>query len=348
MRVECVDPSTNMLLAGTVMDIPFPLAPSSDDSLHHYTILFDNGTAASVCFEEMASIILLPPIDINESDTHNSLLPLCLHLNSKITYEQYGQYQKGFLGKRDGTYHFVFKSHVNKQKDDWSVPLPKLPIIWVDMCVEGIPLSGHVSHTFLHSMVSPQQPLPSDPVASFVRTLNLYKECPPTLLKALAASCPDCDVLLKSCHEEKRSLESLDTYHKITLGKYCALREKGTPCAIPTMCILTIERDKNILPLHTKSRVVALGKHKDRVWSKSDKFLPVLHGDSLCFLVSMAIQIHHPFCQGNCTNTFYQGILPPEEVTIINPSSGDPDADPQEYWLLLRTLYGLQQSPHHW
>ncbi len=30
------------------------------------------------------------------------------------------------------------------------------------------------------------------------------------------------------------------------------------------------------------------------------------------------------------------------------PPSGDPDAEPGEYWLLLCTLYGLRCSPCHW
>jgi hypothetical protein len=50
----------------------------------------------------------------------------------------------------------------------------------------------------------------------------------------------------------------------------------------------------------------------------------------------------------NCKNAFCQGILPPEEVTIVCPPSGDPDIDPHKYWLLLPTLYGLRCSPWHW
>jgi len=62
----------------------------------------------------------------------------------------------------------------------------------------------------------------------------------------------------------------------------------------------------------------------------------------------MAVQHRRPLRQGNCKDAFCQGILPPEEVTIVCPPSGDPDADPQEYWLLLWTLYGLHRSPRHW
>jgi hypothetical protein len=229
-----------MLLAGTVVDIPFLLDPSSDASIPSYTILFDNGSTASIFLEQMAGIILLPPINVDDSDSAASLLPPFLWLNSKITFEHEGQYHKGFLGQHNEIYRFVFKSHVNKRKEDWSVPLPNLPTTWMGLCVEGVLLPGHISHTFLHSPTSPQL-LTFDPLASFVGTLNLHKECPPTLLKALAKSHPDREVWLQSYKKDKSGLESLNTYRKLTLGKYRALRKKGTPCAIPTLCVSTIE-----------------------------------------------------------------------------------------------------------
>ena len=55
-----------------------------------------------------------------------------------------------------------------------------------------------------------------------------------------------------------------------------------------------------------------------------------------------------PLCQGNCKNAFCQGILPPDEVTIVCPHSGDPKAAPDEYSLLKSTQYGLRWSPGHW
>jgi hypothetical protein len=219
------------------------------------------------------------------------------------------------------------------------------------MCVEGILLPGHISHTFLHS---PPLPSPSskgqstfDPVACFVSAINLHLNCPPTLLKALADTHPDSEIWLQSYQEEKRGLQSLNTYKKITLGKYRAMREKGAPCAIPTICVLTIKRDENLLAHRAKSRIVVLGNHKDRVWSKSDKFAPVLRSKSLRLLLSMAVEKRRPLRQGNCKNAFCQGIHPEEEVTFVRPPSSDPDTEPGEYWLLLRTLYGLGRSPHH-
>jgi hypothetical protein len=116
-------------------------------------------------------------------------------------YKHDGQYHKGYLRKRDGIFRFIFKSHINKRKEDWGGDLPNLPITWVDMCVEAVFIPGHVSHTFLRSPASPQQFL-FDPIASFVSAVNLHKECTPTLLKALADSHPDRDVWLLSYFEE--------------------------------------------------------------------------------------------------------------------------------------------------
>jgi hypothetical protein len=63
---------------------------------------------------------------------------------------------------------------------------------------------------------------------------------------------------------------------------------------------------------------------------------------------SLAVQKRRALQQGDCKNAFCQGILPPDKITIVCPPSGHPDADPHEYWLLLKTLYGLLRSPRHW
>ena len=351
-RVERLDPTTGTLVSGTVMDIPFPVDGVSDCSaaMHgnpSYTILFDNGTSASIPLSDMAGIIPPPPVVPSTPDGADHLLPPFLRLNSRITYEHDGQYHKGFLGQHDGVYRFSFKSHVNKRKEDWGVPLPDLTSNWVDLCVEGILVPGHVSHSFLRSSPSPTAST-FDPVASFVSAVNLHRDCPPSLLKALADTHPDRDVWLASFYEEKRGIEQLDTFTKISLGEYRALREKGAPKAIPTMCVLTIKKDEQLRPLRAKSRIVVLGNHEDRVWSKSDKFAPVLRQDSLRFLTSMAVASRRPLRQGDCKNAFCQGILPVDEITIVRPPSGDPEAAPDEYWLLKRTLYGLRRSPRHW
>jgi hypothetical protein len=62
----------------------------------------------------------------------------------------------------------------------------------------------------------------------------------------------------------------------------------------------------------------------------------------------MAVEWRRTIKQGDCKNAFCQGILPPDEITIVKPPIGDPDAKKDDYWLLKRTLYGLQCSPKHW
>jgi hypothetical protein len=118
------------------------------------------------------------------------------------------------------------------------------------------------------------------------------------------ASHPDCEVWLQSYYEEKGGIISLGTFKRLTLGEYHALWEKGAPKAIPTMCVLTIKKDKQLLPLRAKSQIVVLGNCETRDWSKSDQFAPVLRFDSLRFLVSLAVQHHRGLKQGACKNAF--------------------------------------------
>ncbi len=65
--------------------------------------------------------------------------------------------------------------------------------------------------------------------------------------------------------------------------------KKGAPWAIPTICLLTIKKDELLHPLCTKSRIVVLSNHEDRVWRKSNKFASVLCQDSHRFLMIRAI-----------------------------------------------------------
>jgi hypothetical protein len=138
----------------------------------------------------MASIIPSPAVlDTVGNNTH-MLLPPFLQLNLKITYEHEGQYHKRFLTIHDGIYHFMYKSHVNKRKEDWSIALPNFPQTWGDLCIEGILVPSHITHSFLCPSLTPTQST-FDPVASFVSAANLHRDCPPSLLKNLAISHPD-------------------------------------------------------------------------------------------------------------------------------------------------------------
>ncbi len=316
------------------MDIPFNSTKSP-----HYLILLDDGTTCSVSATNMESLIPKPTVDTT-STSH--LLPPFLQFGSKITFEKDGQYHNGFLDQSsDGVYRFSFKSYINKKSEDWGISLPNLTTTWQDLCLKGILIPGHQS-SFQHP------PLQNNASASNVSATTLKQECPCSLLFGLHPSHPNRNTWLESFREEKSRIQSQDTYNKITLAQYWTLRANCAPHAIPTMCVRSIKKDKMLSPLHAKSCIVVLGNHKDRVWSKPEKYAPVLWPDMLHLLVSMAVKRQSTLKQGDCKNAFCQGVLPPDEITIVKPPIGNPDAENDEYWLLKRTLYGLCCSPRHW
>ncbi len=325
--VEPGSSNDNILRLGTVVDIPMDpnLSPQ-------YLIQFDDGTTKSIPASNMSSFIPKPR-DLSSDSSH--LLPPFLRLNSKITFEHEGQYHKGYLLKTpDGPYCFSYKSHINKKQPDWTVPLPNLTSTWQELCMDGTLIPGHSSSSFLRERS-----------ANFVSAATLLRECPRSLLSALDSTHPNCNTWLESFREEKDGIRSQDTYEVLTLDAY---RAKGAPQAIPTMCALTIKPDEMLQPHRAKSRIVALGNHEDQIWTESEKYAPILRSDTLHFLVSLAIQQRRTLKEGDCKNAFCQGILPPDEITIVKTPIGDPDAKKDEYWLLKRTLYGLRRSPKHW
>jgi hypothetical protein len=232
-RVLAVDSPSGRSLSGTVMDIPFD--PTSSPQ---YLIIFDDGTSRAVSSADMPALI---PKPLSVPPDSNHLLPPFLQLGCKITYEHDGQLHKGFLGQSsDGVFRFSFKSHINKKSEDWGVPLPNLTSTWQDLCVEGVLLPGHQSSSFLTTRRAA--------TASHVSAVHLKRECPRSLLTALHPTQPDRETWMESFREEKSGIESQGTYVKIGLPEYRALRAKGAPKAIPTMCVLSIKKRRNAQP----------------------------------------------------------------------------------------------------
>jgi hypothetical protein len=164
----------------------------------------------------------------------------------------------------------------------------------------------------------------------------------------LDPSHPDRDIWLASYAEEKSSLIDVDTFNVITLDQYRRLRELGAPQAIPSMYVLVIKTDENGRPDRAKSRIVVLGNLEARTWGKHERAAPVLKYSSLRLMVSSAVERRRKLKQADYKNAFCNPTLPTNETTVIRPPLGDPDAQPGEYWLLNKTLYGLRRSPKHW
>ena len=128
------------------------------------------------------------------------------------------------------------------------------------------------------------------PSANFISAKNLLSPCPPSLKTALHPSNPDKQVWLDSYNEEKGGLQELDVFEKINKKTYLQLRRKGLiPKALPSMCVLLVKHDKNGNPDRAKSRIVVLGNFEERIYSKSDRYAPVLKYCSLRLLTAKAV-----------------------------------------------------------
>ncbi len=166
--------------------------------------------------------LLIPKPNVDVSYTSH-LLPPFLRLNFKTTYEHDGQYHKGYLTQSStGTYCFSYKSHINKKNADWSVPLPNLTSNWHKLCLEGVLIPEHNAMSFV-----------CESMASFVSAANLTWDCPRSLLSTLTETHPDREIWMQSFWEEKDGIKAQNTYDKITLAQYCALREKRRPSGHP-------------------------------------------------------------------------------------------------------------------
>ena len=145
------------------------------------------------------------------------------------------------------------------------------------MVYRGVLISGHQSSSFQR----PHLPHNLHASTSQVSAVHLKCECPQSLLAGLHPTHPNRNTWLASFHKEKSGIESQDTYVKINLADYHALQAKGVPKSIPTMCVLSIKKDKMFNPLCAKSCIVVLGNHEDCVWTKSEKYAPILRSDSM-------------------------------------------------------------------
>ncbi len=195
----------------------------------------------------------------------------------------------------DGIYCFSYKSH--------------LPTTWQDLCTNGIHLPGHQLSSFLLSHKLP-------PSTSFVSALNLKQECPRSLLVGLDGTHPNQHIWIDSFCNKKTGIQSQNTYIKIGLNSYQALQAKGPPLTIPTMCILTLQKDKMLKQIQVKVCIVVFWQSQRLRMDKSKKFTPVLHLDTMRLITSMVVEKRCSLKQGNCNNAFCQGILPDDKITM--------------------------------
>ena len=112
-----------------------------------------------------------------------------------------------------------------------------------------------------------------------VLVMDLNANIAPSNLKsALAGSNPDRKVWDTSYNEEYDGLNGLNMFTEITFEQYRKyLRIHGEKAiTIPTMNLFTIKPNMDGNPNCAKSRIAAHGNLERQIWSREDKYTPVL------------------------------------------------------------------------
>jgi hypothetical protein len=374
----CLNESTQPS-EGTITNIPLKSETGANES-EQYMVLLDDGTVTPATLAELRSITPTSETTL-PAELAPTTLPSFLAANSKVILAKNGIFHKGFLlHLHNGRYRFSVRHRINSKREEWGVDLPSFASEWPVMCMDnrlipswivptGVvpptldppyligPSANSVSISRTGSVVPHDWEVPiAMPVvisasvgsASHVSAKGCVRPCPPSLQKALDPSHPDRKIWIDSYAEEKTSLLDVDTFQVISLDEYRRLRQEGAPQAIPSMCVLVIKTDETGQPDRAKSRIVVLGNLECRTWGKHERAAPVMKYSSLRLMVSAAVERRRKLKQADYKNAFCNPTLPEDETTIIRPPLGDPDAQPGEYWLLKKTLYGLRRSPKHW
>ena len=92
------------------------------------------------------------------------------------------------------------------------------------------------------------------------------------------------------------------------------------------MNTFTVKKDKESNPVLAKSRIVVLGRHEKRVWTREDKYALVLLAASARLLTSMAVEEGQYLKKGDCKNAFCQPKLPEYEIFIVKPPMWCPNS----------------------
>ena len=97
------------------------------------------------------------------------------------------------------------------------------------------------------------------------------------------------------------------------------------------MCVLVVENDKYIKPLHSKSSIIILGKFEEQLYQKSQHYATVLKYSSICLINAKSVGDKRILQKRDCKNVFCNTKLPYDEVTVIRPPIGDPDFQADKY-----------------
>lgn len=293
----------------------YTLQLQHDNSIHQFTedVILDHD----------------PYIELSNDPTHNKYFPKWLKHGANITIKLKNsqKYQHGELLLVGDQYFFRPGRSTKKN--------PKLCI----RCLRSHPSYKKIRN-WIHTKYIGER------IANHISAQNLSSTDVPTLIQHHRLNPTDKDIWDSAYGEEYYGLTSLPIWATITEAEYQRIKHKtGRP--LPTMVVSAIKFDENGLPKRAKYRIVVLGNLDPHSWSKSDTYAPVLSLVELRIMCILAIHYKRILKQGDFKQAFVQATLPDDEQYVVRPPHGCPISEPNTYWLLKRTLYGLKRSPKH-
>ena len=140
---------------------------------------------------------------------------------------------------------------------------------------------------------------------------------------------------MDSYKEEKQGLIDHEVYEKISKNQYLDLRRAGRiPKAIPSMCVLVVENNKDGKPLRAKSQIVVLGNFEDLLYQKLQRYAPVLNIDPCVSWQLIQREINKYY---NKVTVRTRSIMPPFHIMRS-----------QQYDLQLETRFSKKMNTSSW
>jgi len=303
-----------------------------------YTVAFRDGSIAEYTEEILTSTPSSP------SPTPSSFLSKWIvpGTNATLFLHNMASPKHGTLQLQlDGQWIF----YPGKKLDRDGIPLVNLEANCQELLDTGQLFKGHSK--FKNVYASRSQLSLRDSVLRHVSAHGLQSLLAPTSLKHHSKLSPSDKIIWDEAYnEEYDGLVSLPSWEVITEEQFQKL-SRGKK-ALPTMAIAMIKYDAHNRPKRAKYRLVVLGNLDYHTWSKADTAAPVLSQLELRLLTSVAVYNKRVLKNCDVKQAFVQSTLPENEVYFLKPPPGCPRSQPNQYWRLIRSLYGLKRAPRIW
>jgi hypothetical protein len=318
----------------TIIGIPTYDAPSI------YTVSFKDGSIS----EYTEDLLSLDPSAPPSKLSNPTLLPTWVKggANATLFLQSMAKLRHGTLQlSEDNTWFFI----PGKGTTTSGIPLIDLPANCQELIDTGQLFHGHAKFKNVYDTRS--QLSLCDCVLRHVSAHGLKSLVPPSSLKNHQKLDIDDKHIRDSAYDEEfDGLTSLPSWEVMTEDQFLKL-SRGRK-ALPMMAIATIKFDEHNKPKRAKYRIIVLGNLDYHHWSKAETAAPVLSQLELRLLTSLAV--HHKCVLKNCDvkQAFVQSSLPEDEMYFLKPPVSCPRSRPNEYWRLIRSLYGLKCAPKLW